>query len=109
MPGVNIEWAHRDARGAVDRAASQRAAEQMVRTYGMKHQAALVSRHTQGRGVDMSISWSSNLEIEDARGRRVVIRTTPRNGTNPQLWAVGRTYGVVKLPSDAPHWSDDGH
>jgi hypothetical protein len=75
----------------------------------MAHQAALRSRHTEGRAIDMSVSWSNNLEIVDARGRRVVINTEPRNGNNPQLREIGRTFGVIKLISDPPHWSDDGH
>ena len=109
MQGVNIEWARRDARGLADRAASRRAAEEMVRAFKMVHEAALRSRHTEGRGIDMSISWSNNLEIADANGHRVLINTVPRNGNNLQLQAVARTFGVIKLISDEPHWSDDGH
>jgi hypothetical protein len=33
----------------------------------------------------------------------------PRDGSNPELIKVGATFGVMKLVSDPPHWSDDGH
>jgi hypothetical protein len=111
-PGVNIGWVHRDAHGAVDLVASRRAAEQMVVQYGMRHQAALHGRHMEGRAIDMTIQWSGDLHIRDADGRVVTIRSTPRDGTNPELHAVGRTFGVrhfVGSPADPPHWSDDGH
>jgi hypothetical protein len=111
MPGVAIEWVHRDARGAVDRAASQRAAAQMVQAFDMNDAAALHSRHTQGRAIDMTIRWSGELRIRDATGRLVTIRSTPRNGLNRELDAVGATFGVIKAirRRDRPHWSDDGH
>ena len=109
MRGVDIDWAHRDAHGAVDIAASRKAAEQMVRDYGMAHQAALSSRHIEGRAIDMSIHWSGTLQIKDANGRQVSISSGSRDGNNPQLQAVGGTFGVKKLVSDPPHWSDDGH
>ena len=34
---------------------------------------------------------------------------SPRSGANKQLQAVGAGYGVIKLKSDPPHWSSDGH
>jgi hypothetical protein len=57
----------------------------------------------------MNISWAGTLKIADANGQVVRITTTPRTGAgNQQLWQVGATYGVIKLQSDPPHWSDDG-
>jgi hypothetical protein len=34
-----------------------------------------------------------------------------KNGTalNPVLHKIGASYGVIKLLSDPPHWSSDGH
>lgn len=50
------------------------------------------------------------LKIADASGKIVTINTTPRTGAdNKQLHAVGKTYGVIKLVADHPHWSDNGH
>jgi len=37
-------------------------------------------------------------------------RGTPRTGAgNTALHGVGAGYGVHKIVSDPPHWSDDGH
>jgi hypothetical protein len=58
----------------------------------------------------MSISWSGTLAIKDANGRTVSIRSEPRTGAgNRDLHRVGRSYGAIKLVSDPPHWSDNGH
>jgi hypothetical protein len=106
----NIDWVHRDAKGKVDRAASRAAAEEMVVAYDMAYTAALRSRHTQGFAIDIDISWSGDLSIKNANGKTVVIKTSPRTGAgNTKLHAVGRTYGVVKHPTDRPHWSTDGN
>jgi hypothetical protein len=108
MPGVDIAWAHTDASGRFDEAASRRAARDMVAAYDMAHRAALRSRHTERRAIDMTISWSGTLNIADARGGAVAIGA-PRGNANPRLHVVGRTYGVIKLATDPPHWSTDGH
>jgi hypothetical protein len=42
-------------------------------------------------------------------GATKTIGSLPRTGLNHDLWAVGATYGVLKLPSDPPHWSSNGH
>jgi hypothetical protein len=72
---------------------------------------ALNSRHTDGKAVDMNISWSETLKINDAEGKEAEIRTTPRTGMNAELHAVGKSYGVIKFhlrAADKPHWSEDG-
>lgn len=104
MPGVDIDWTQ-----AGDGQAAKTAAAQMVSGYGIQYPAALVSRHTQRRAVDMTISWSGDLTITDFNGVAQTITAGPRNGSNPALVAVGKTFGVIKLMSDPPHWSDDGH
>jgi D-alanyl-D-alanine dipeptidase len=103
MPGVNIQWFHGNT------AASRNAAAQMVAGYGIAFKPVLVSRHTQGLAVDMTITWAGVLKIKDASG---TVRSigAPRNGKdNGALHTVGSTYGVIKLVSDPPHWSNDGH
>ena len=108
--GVDIQWVHPDASGQPDLAASKAAAEQMVQKYGMKAEAVLVSRHTQRLAVDMTISWQGDLTIATADGSLTTITSLPRTGAdNIDLRAVGKSYGVIKLVSDAPHWSSDGH
>ena len=58
----------------------------------------------------MTITWAGTLKIADAAGKIVTITSTPRTGAdNAELHAVGKSYGVIKLVADHPHWSDDGH
>ena len=57
----------------------------------------------------MTIGWQGTPNIRDFNGQRHAISCCPQNGSNPELIAVGATYGVFKLVSDPPHWSDDGH
>lgn len=109
--GIEIEWVHRKD-GNVDLVASMHAAAAMVAAYGMEQQAALSSRHVEGRAVDMTISWSGALELMDASGKPRKITSDPKNGTNADLKTCGKTYGVIKIKPEAkdpPHWSDDGH
>jgi hypothetical protein len=101
MDGVDIQWAHPNAKAA---------AEAMVRAYGVVVRPVLTTRHTQGLAVDMNITWPGNLTIARADGQMVTISSEPRAGAgNTDLHQVGATYGVIKLLTDAPHWSVDGH
>ena len=109
MDGVDIQWVHIDSDGNPDPTASVLAATQMVGGYGIVFKPALTSRHTEGMAIDMSISWQGNLAIRNAAGDPVVITSSPRNGSNSDLWSAGETYGVIKLSTDPPHWSSDGH
>lgn len=109
LDGVDIQWVHTDAAGNPDGAATKAAAAAMVKAYGIVFAPALGSRHTDGLAVDMTISWSGNLTINNASGSPLSIAPPPANGMNPGLHAVGATYGVTKLVSDPPHWSSDGH
>jgi hypothetical protein len=109
MPGVDIQWVHFTA-GVADLAQSRTAAEKMVQAYGIVFGPVLDSRHTEGNAVDMDITWQGNLTIADADGNQHTISSVPRTGAdNSALHAVGASYGVIKLPSDPPHWSSDGH
>ena len=103
MAGVNINWDHGDD------AKSRNAAQQMMDAYDIVHEPALGSRHTEGKAIDMHISWKGTLKIKRADGTEVSI-DAPRNGAdNETLHEVGKSYGVKKLKTDAPHWSSDGH
>lgn len=106
--GVNIEWVHRTAGGAVDMTASRKAATAMVNGYGIAFAPARKSRHTEGRAIDMTIKWTGKLDIKRKNGTPTTITSTPRNGFNTQLRNVGLTYSVKKHPTDPPHWSTDG-
>ena len=101
--GVNIDWEHPNLNQ------SRAAAQKMVDGYRIVYAPALDSRHIQGRAVDMTISWSGALSIAAADGSQVTIDAAPCSGMNAHLWDLGIGYGVCKLRSDPPHWSDDGH
>jgi hypothetical protein len=115
LDGVDIAWAHADAQGAYDAAASVAAAQAMADAYGLCKLGvapALASRHIDGLAVDMAIAWAGNLTIASRAGAPVTVASLPRNGMNPDLHAVGATYGVIKFvggAADVPHWSSDGH
>lgn len=109
MAGVDIQWLHRTAQNQPNLAASRQAAQQMVQGYELVVRPALQSRHTQGLAIDMNVVWQGALVIRNASGQEVTIDTTPHSGGNAQLQAVGATYGVIKLATDPPHWSSDGH
>ena len=102
-PGLDIEWDHGD------RAKSKQAAQEMVDLFGMKYIASLTSNHIAGKAIDMSISWSGTLKIQQQDGKEVEIKTPPASGQNTELHKVGKTYGVIKLATDPPHWSYNGH
>ena len=103
MDGVNIEWTHPTLEASVS------AARNMVNAYGMQNlqiPAALISRHTQRKAIDMTISWAGTLEIRNASGEMIAIASTPRTGMNAMLKQVGQSYGVIKFvggASDKPH------
>lgn len=103
MAGVNIDWTC----GGI--AQARAAARAMMTGYAIQFPAALESRHTQRRAIDMTIGWNGPLTIRDFNGQSHVIANGPRDGSNPQLIQVGASFGVIKLVSDPPHWSDDGH
>ena len=115
IDGVPIAWAHLDGQGGYDAIASVAAAQDMVEAYGMQAlnvAPALQSNHISGTAVDMAISWPGTLSIARRDGVVVHIDSQPRTGMNPDLKAVGATYGVLKFvggASDMPHWSADGH
>jgi hypothetical protein len=100
--GIAIRWDHGDDKK------SKQAASDMVRLFGMKHQASLKSRHIDGKAIDMTITWTKTLKIKDKNGQEVTIDSIPRSGDNKELQRVGASYGVVKLATDPPHWSVDG-
>ena len=105
--GVDIDWT---CGGNV--LLARQNAIYMRTAYGIVFPAALQSRHTQRLAVDWNITWQAGLVVRDATGIPVPIKslsTRPSGANAKDLWAVGKTYGVIKLATDAPHWSVDGH
>jgi D-alanyl-D-alanine dipeptidase len=107
--GVGINWVWTDAKGKPDVAASRKAANEMVAAYGIVYAPALTSRHSEGKAIDVDISWTGALTIVKADKSSVTIKSDPKTGGNSDLQAVGAGYGVIKLATDPPHWSSDGH
>lgn len=103
LDGVNIEWVHRDANGQIDLARSRQAARAMKNGYQIVYPPALISRHSQGRAIDMTISNHINKTVRNALNQDITITS------QSVLHQIGATYSVKKLVSDPPHWSDDGH
>lgn len=98
FPGVGIDWSH-----GGDVLAARSAARAMMAAYGIAFPAALVSRHTQKRAVDMTVHFQGSIKV---RGPDGVDHQAASQG---DLVPVGRAFQVFKLLSDPPHWSDDGH
>jgi hypothetical protein len=109
MAGVDIDWVHRNTQGQPDLIASRAAASQMMAGYEIVFAPALTSRHTEGNAIDMDIAWHGALTIGRADGTTMTIASSPATGGNADLQRVGAGYGVIKLASDPPHWSSDGH
>jgi hypothetical protein len=106
--GVEIDWWHGD------QDSSRKKAQEMVEGYGLRNlkvPPALSSRHIEGKAIDMQFIWKGDLNIKNSDGATVTIRSMPRDGTNPELIAVGATYGVIHfkdVAKDKVHWSTDG-
>jgi hypothetical protein len=102
IQGCRISWDHGDL------ARSKKGAQEMVDLFGIAYQPSLTSNHIDGNAIDMTIGWTGTIQIEEKNGRKRAL-SAPRSGeSNTDLHKVGATYGVLKLLSDAPHWSDDG-
>ncbi len=121
---VGIEWSHKQADGRVDLAKSKQAASAMKMLFQIAYPASLTSNHVQGKAIDVFITWPGTLKIKekgtmkagkDVAGKEHDIKTTPKHGGkkgepagNKELREVAATYGVIKMLTDAPHWSVDG-
>jgi hypothetical protein len=103
VAGCAITWDHGNL------ARSKKGAQEMVDLFGIAFQPSLTSLHIQGRAIDMTIGWNGTIQVRDKSGRTRAV-SAPRSGdANRDLHAIGATYGVIKLVSDPPHWSDNGH
>ena len=99
--GIDIVWDHGDEK------LTRKAALAMVQAFHMKHAAVLQSRHTERRAIDMTITRLPEVLLIDKQQYPI---GTAAADSNEMLWFVGdKLFSVIKLPSDPPHWSDDGH
>lgn len=108
MAGIPIQWDHGDDR------LSRSGALEMVQEFGLAvpprsiYPPALSSNHIAGRAIDMDIRWSGTIRIAKKEGAVAAVAYMPNVNSNLDLHAVGASYGVLKLRSDAPHWSFNG-
>lgn len=108
MAGVDIEWDHGDD------AKSKAGAQEMVSGFGLavppksKVAPALHSNHIAGNAIDMDITWTGELKVKKKDGTVVSVPFMSDPNQNSKLHAVGESYGVKKLKTDAPHWSSNG-
>ena len=101
--GVNIDWVHYTPDLSV------RMAREMVEAYDIAFRPALRSNHTIGCAIDCEIDWSKAIRVKDGSGSFVELSGPGEGWSDEDLWAIGETYEVYKLPADAPHWSIDGY
>lgn len=72
-----------------------------------KFAPSLNTRHRGGLAIDMDIKWTGTIWVKKKGGPKVPVIYGPVNA-NKVLHEIGASYGVKKLLSDDPHWSDDG-
>ena len=75
----------------------------MVDAYNIAFRPALRTNHSGRTAIDMNINNWQGKDVMDAYGR------TRKLPTLEDLYEAGASYGVMKLHSDRPHWSADGH
>lgn len=108
-PGVDIQWDH----GDLDR--SRAGARAMVNGFGLavppasRNAPSLTSLHIFGRAIDMDITWEGTIQVRQSDGQAATIAFMQDQNQNVALHRVGESYGVLKLTTDEPHWSDTGH
>jgi hypothetical protein len=96
-PEIPIDWTH-----GGDTGAARAAAVAMRQAYEIVRPAALNSNHVRGEAIDMTIRFQGVIQVRDARG---VYRSA---ASLTDLVPIGKSYGVLKLADDPPHWSIDG-
>ncbi len=103
--GIDIQWNHGNNRVSI------RAARAMVNYFESTSLPALITVHTRGRAIDMTITWRRDLflgPLPDGSFRGVI--GGPRNGgENPELREIGALFGVRKNLSSPSHWSVRGN
>ena len=109
MPGIDIEWDHGDAEK------SKKGAKEMIDGFGLAvppnstNAPSITTNHTPGKAIDMDIAWTGTMKIKKKDGTEESVMFMADVNKNTKLHAVGASYGVKKLTTDAPHWSQDGH
>lgn len=69
---------------------------------------ALISNHIEGKAIDMDILWHGIIKVKKKDSTEVEISFFQSQNSNEELISVGKSYGVLKLITDEPHWSYNG-
>jgi hypothetical protein len=99
---VDIIWDHGDDK------ASKAGAKAMADLFDLAYKPSLTSRHIEGKAIDMDIAWKGKMEIAGKDGKKLSMGSPNNGADNGELHKLGAGYGVIKMVSDAPHWSTDG-
>lgn len=95
LPGISIAW-------------SKALADELVVAYGLAYRPALDSLHIMGQAIDVDITFQASATMRTGTGGTAYVSAGDANA-DPAFHRVAATYGVVKLPSDHPHYSSTGH
>ena len=108
LEGVDIQWDH------ANDAASRKGAQEIVTGFGLAvpprsiNAPALTSNHITGQAIDMDITWTGTIHVKNQLGKSSPVTFMSNVNANTVLHAIGASYGVLKLATDAPHWSHNG-
>lgn len=108
MAGVDVQWDHGDD------AKSKAGAKEMVSGFGLAvppkstNAPGLKSNHISGKAIDMNIKWTGKIKVKKKDNTEVEVTYMQNVNSNTVLHAIGESYGVKKLKTDAPHWSYNG-
>jgi len=69
---------------------------------------ALASNHIAGHAIDMDITWAGTIHVKNKLGENTPVTFMSDVNANTALHVLGASYGVLKLATDAPHWSHNG-
>jgi hypothetical protein len=109
-PGVNIDWAHRNADSVANEVSAKQGARAMCNAFQISPDSAAQkvgkpkkSRHNYGAAIDLKITSYSGKTMKNISGADVVINSFAKLGQ------VGVTYNVNYYTGENMHWSDTGH
>jgi len=108
ITGVDIDWVHETEEKSIAAAKEMTTGFNLAIPPRSTVAPSLTSNHVTGKAIDMSITWVGILEVKKRDGTAVKVKYNSNPNIMLLLHAVGKSYGVKKHLSDAPHWSTNG-
>jgi hypothetical protein len=105
---VPIDWIHDTEEKSIEAAKEMTSGFRLAMPPKSNVAPSLSSNHIHGKAIDMKITWKNKINIKKRNGKTVEVTYIPNVNSNTQLHEVGKSYGVKKHLSDAPHWSHNG-